>query len=156
VRSDPTESETLAEDIQLKDQPNSDLSEPPLDDDDDHVHFPDKDDNSGDESDERHCSENEKEEQHIEVVQPRYQLPTLTSMADATNLEAGQEQVAVATESAGAPEVAMEAASPQRNDELEENIKMTEEDEQRETKEDTPEKTEDKDAKYKLLLKTLR
>jgi hypothetical protein len=122
----------------------------------------DNDDEVYDESEERLDSENDKEEQHIEVAASRYEVRAPSSMADqhqqvvAVELSSDEhEQSAVDGDEAKTSSDVTVIAPSAATDDGETGPDIGEPS-VTSKKEASSGRTEDKEAKYKLLLKTLR
>jgi hypothetical protein len=122
----------------------------------------DNDDEVYDESEERLDSENDKEEQHIEVAASRYEVRAPSSMADqhqqVVAVELGSdehEQSAVDGDEAKTSSDVTVIAASATTDDGETGPDIGEPSVTSKT-EASSGRTEDKEAKYKLLLKTLR
>jgi hypothetical protein len=163
ITSDPSEEENLREDIELEVQASPEqvdsvetIYEDEIKDSND-----ENDDEVYDESEERLDSENDKEEQHIEVAASRYEVRAPSSMADHQQVVAVElsndkhEQSAVdGDEAKTSSDVTVIAASEAADDgETGPDIGEPSVTSKKET---SSGRTEDKEAKYKLLLKTLR
>jgi hypothetical protein len=160
ITADPSEGENLGEDIELEIQASPEQVDTVETNDEDEIKDSndDNDDEVYDESEERLDSENDKEEQHIEVAASRYEVRAPSSMAELVAVELSSdehEQSAVDGDEAKTSSGVTVIASSEATEDSETGPDIGEPS-VTSKKEASSGRTEDKEAKYKLLLKTLR